>query len=102
MDDEESEGVWGYLVGVDPIFGEPLVCRARAVCPAPFPNSDFGRGTKHRGKAQKDKVNYVNEEKQYEAEKRLKGFPAGGYLIGRHIECGTHNTQYTMERLTAK
>lgn len=89
VEDEEAEGVWGYLVPVDPVFGESLVCRARAACPAPYPNSHFGKGSRHRGKAQKETVDYVDEEKQYEAEKRLFGFPAGGYLIGRHIECGT-------------
>ena len=102
MDDEEGEGVWGYLVPVDPIFGERLVLRARAMCPAPYPNSNFGKGSKNRGKAQKETVNYVDEEKQYENEKRLTGFPGGGYLIGRHLECGTQNMQRSDERLSTK
>ena len=89
VEDEEAEGVWGYLVPVDPIFGDPLVCRARAACPAPYPNAHFAKGTKHRGKAQVDKGDLIREEEHYEAEKRISGFPAGGYLIGRHIECGT-------------
>ena len=92
VEDEEAEGVWGYLVPVDPIFGDPLVCRARAACPAPYPNSNFGKGTKHRGKAQMEKGSLIQEEKQYEAEKLKFGFPGGGYLIGRHIECGTQKS----------
>ena len=88
VEDEEAEGVWGYLVPVDRIFGDPLVCRARAACPAPYPNSHFGKGTKKRGNAQTGTVSYVDEEKQYESEKRVKGFPGGGYIIGRHPECG--------------
>lgn len=97
VDDEEAEGVWGYLVPVDPIFGDTVVCRARAACPAPYPSSHFGKGTKNRGKAQARKVDYVDEEKQYEVDKRLKGFPGGGYLIGRHPECGRHQSQSSVE-----
>lgn len=90
VEDEEAEGVWGYLIPVDPTFGDVLVLKARAACPAPYPSSDFGKGTKNRGKAQTERINYVDEEKNYENEKLLKGFPGGGYLIGRHIECGMH------------
>ena len=88
VEDEEAEGVWGYLVPVDPVFGDTLVCRARAACPAPYPTTHFGKGAKDRGLAQTEKGNYVDEEKQYETEKRVLGFPSGGYLIGRHPECG--------------
>lgn len=87
VEDEEAEGVWGYLVPVDRIFGDPLICRARAACPAPYPSSHFGKGTKKRGNAQTGNSNYIDEEKQYEDEKRVAGFPGGGYLIGRHPEC---------------
>ena len=88
VEDEEAEGVWGYMVPVDLSFGDNLVCKARAACPAPYPNANFGRGTKNRGTAQLETTNYVDEEKHYEDEKRLTGFPGGGYLIGRHPECG--------------
>ncbi len=97
VEDEEAEGVWGYLVPVDPSFGDTLICRARAACPAPYPSSHFGNGTKDRGKAQTGIANYVDEEKQYEDEKRLSGFPGGGYLIGRHPECGMQNSQSSGE-----
>lgn len=97
VEDEEAEGVWGYLVPVDPVFGDTLICRARAACPAPYPNAHFGKGTKDRGKTRTETLNYIDEEKQYEAEKRLKGFPGGGYLIGRHPECGMQNPQTSDE-----
>ena len=97
VENEEAEGVWGYLVPVDPVFGDRLVLRARGACPAPYPTSFFGKGTK-RGKARTEKVNnYVEEEKRYETEKQKSGFPASGYLIGRHIECGTQKTESSGE-----
>jgi len=90
VEDEDAEGVWGYLVPIDEVFGETLVLKSRSACPAPYPNSDFGKGTKKRGKAETGATNYKKEEVEYEAEKRRVGFPSGGYLIGRHPECGTH------------
>ena len=88
VEDEEEEGVWGYLVPVDAVFGDTLVLKNRSACPAPYPNVDFGKGTKKRAKGQKGVTSFVQEEKDYEIEKRTSGFPAGGYLIGRHPECG--------------
>ena len=93
VEDEEAEGVWGYLVPVDPVFGDTLVCRARVACPASFPSSNFGRGNKDRGKAQTKKSCYVDEEKHYEEEKTVSGFPGPGYIIGRHPECGMQSSQ---------
>ena len=89
VEDEEAEGVWGYLVPLDDVFGKTLVCRSRAACPAPYPSGDFGRGTTKRAKGQ-TRSNYVKEEIAYEKEKRVLGFPSGGYLIGRHPECGMY------------
>ena len=91
VDDEEAEGVWGYLVPLDHVFGDTLVLRARSACPAPYPSNSFGKGGgDDRAKGQQGKAprNYVHEEKDYEKTKRSLGFPAGGYLIGRHPECG--------------
>ena len=88
MEDEDAEGVWGYLVPVDAVFGDTLVLRSRSACPAPLPNSSFGKGTKKRSRGQKESRGYIDEEEQYEHDKRNLGFPAGGYLIGRHPECG--------------
>lgn len=88
VEDEEAEGVWGYLVPVDAVFGDTLVLRSRSACPAPYPNGDFGKGTKKRGKGRANTPSYVKEELEYEHDKKKLGFPAGGYLIGRHPECG--------------
>ena len=86
--DEDAEGVWGYLVPIDNVFGETLVLKTRSACPAPFPNSDFGKGTEKRAKAQTGVLDYGREEQKYEIEKSTSGYPSGGYLIGRHPECG--------------
>ena len=63
--------------------------RKRTTCPAPTPRSDFGKGTGRRGNGLSSHSSYCEEEEQYEENKRVLGFPAGGYLIGRHPECGT-------------
>lgn len=90
VDDEEAEGVWGYLVPLDDVFGDTLVLRARAACPAPFPSNSFGQGHDDRAKGMSGEAprNYVQEEGEYEKTKRKMGWPAGGYLVGRHPECG--------------
>ena len=87
VDDEEAEGVWGYLVPVDAILGNTLVLKERAACPATYPKGGFGKGTKDRAKG-KTGVNFKRQEVEYEKRKITEGWPAGGYLIGRHIECG--------------
>lgn len=86
--DEEAEGVWGYLAPIDRVFGETLVMRKRVSCPAPYPEAGFGQGSKKRARGIRPGKSYVQEEKDYEATKRALGFPSGGYLIGRHPECG--------------
>lgn len=82
VEDEEAEGVWGYLVPLDGV-SEPLVLRRRAACPVP--QSKVGRTD---GKSAVSRDEYLNQEESYENEKAEKGVPAGGYLIGRHPECG--------------
>lgn len=88
VEDEEAEGVWGYLVPLDQNSGDTLVLRRRTACPAPYPEDDFGKGSIQRGKGLTKKLGYNEEEEKYEADKRRLGFPASGYLIGRHPECG--------------
>jgi serine/threonine-protein kinase Chk2 len=90
--DEEAEGVWGYLLPRDQKHGETLVLRTRYACPAPAPHADFGKGSDARGRGLKNKTNYAKQEEQYEVNKRNFGFPAGGYLVGRHPECGMYIT----------
>ena len=87
--DEEEEGVWGYLIPLDAQFGDTLVLRKRTACPAPTPEDDFGKGSMKRGQGKTPSKHYKEQEEVYEETKRRKGFPAGGYLVGRHPECGT-------------
>ncbi|MCJ1241436.1 hypothetical protein MMC14_009441 [Varicellaria rhodocarpa] len=88
VEDEEAEGVWGYLLPLGRKLGDTLVLRRRTACPAPTPGVDFGKGTARRGCGLSTSLSYGEEEEQYEENKRTKGFPAGGYLVGRHPECG--------------
>ena len=98
VQDEEAEGVWGYLVPIDTVFGDTLVLKSRSACPAPYPNSSFGKGSKDRANCATSK-NYNDEEAGYEEAKRKHGFPAGGYLIGRHPECGIVSKSLNMHVL---
>lgn len=86
--DEEEEGVWGYLVPLDggPDAQQTLVMKRRSACP--FPEATMERTD---GRHRVPKNQYTKQEKDYESEKDLnpRSVPAGGYLIGRHPECGT-------------
>ncbi|KAI7463861.1 lanosterol 14-alpha-demethylase [Hortaea werneckii] len=81
VEDEEKEGVWGYLVPVTG-FAEPLVLKHRAACPVP--PSETGSKT---GKEKVSRNHWKEKEEKYEIDKDVKGVPAGGFLIGRHPEC---------------
>lgn len=83
VENEEEEGVWGYLVPLDHNSGDTLVLRRRAACPVP--GTRVGRSD---GKSKVEKEEYKKQEELYEKEKSVAGIPAGGYLIGRHPECG--------------
>ena len=80
VDDEVKEGVWGYLLPLDAKYGSSLVLRKRSACPMPRGISNFGKDSEN-GK------NFEQEEVMYE-ETKLTGVASGGYLIGRHPECG--------------
>ena len=81
VEDEEAEGVWGYLVPVDGIT-DSLVLRKRVACPV-----DLHVNDKPTGKQTVSKKHWEKQEADYEARKDVHGVPAGGYLIGRHPEC---------------
>lgn len=86
VEDEEAEGVWGYLLPLDNKFGDTLVLRKRTACAAPSPRSGIGGGAAASWKEGSD---LVQDEEQYEeTHQRALGYPSGGYLIGRHPECG--------------
>ena len=74
--------MWGYLVPMDGFEGHVMVLRRRAGCPVPSTRV----GQVKSGKQPDDE--YKNQEVNYEKDKADKGVPAGGYLIGRHRECG--------------
>ena len=80
VEDEAAEGVWGYLVPVTHMT-DVLVLRDRNACSA----------ASSMMKKQPDKPVAKNAIKKNEESfevKKIHGTPAGGYLIGRHPECG--------------
>jgi serine/threonine-protein kinase Chk2 len=68
---------------MNPEHGDRLVLKKRAFCPAPVQPLQVVTPTV------KTKTNhsFTKDEDDYEAQKEIKGFPASGYLIGRHPEC---------------
>ncbi|KAL9105901.1 MAG: hypothetical protein Q9227_009012 [Pyrenula ochraceoflavens] len=84
VEDEEAEGIWGYLYPMDSRYGSKLVLKARSACPAP---TDVLAISNACARPRSIKGNPKNNEEFYEDRKRTKGIPSGGYLIGRHIEC---------------
>ncbi|KAB8302787.1 hypothetical protein EYC80_006132 [Monilinia laxa] len=78
VEDEQEEGVWGYLMPVNHKYGKRLVLKKRNACPLPDKGKDFGNPRKGK--------DLNKEEVAYEATK-FKGIASGGYLIGRHPEC---------------
>ena len=98
VEDERKEGVWGYLLPLDPKYGDkPLVLKKRTACPLP----DAAVAAKDSSdKASKGKSSALRAEEAYEATK-IKGVSSGGYLIGRHPECGTLKCAIELEPLGA-
>lgn len=84
VEDEVKEGVWGYLIPYDPKYGGPcVVLRKRAACPMSDTVSE-AVSTKKKGR----KLSTPLEDEESFNESRIRGVPSGGYLIGRHPECG--------------
>ena len=65
--------------------GHRLIMKRRAFCPAPSNPLEISRATVKSKK--KGKKQLAEDEDEYEEEKRMEGFPSGGYLVGRHPEC---------------
>ncbi|EXJ79075.1 CAMK/RAD53 protein kinase [Capronia epimyces CBS 606.96] len=80
----DDDGTWGYLFPTGSA-GHRLVLKKRAFCPAPAKPLEVGRSTVKSKKRGKTELN--DAEVDYEKEKEITGFPAGGYLVGRHPEC---------------
>jgi serine/threonine-protein kinase Chk2 len=87
VNDEAEEGVWGYLLPLDPKYGKSLVLKKRNACPLPGGMQDFGKASGNRMSKNGKGKDYEKEEEAYEQTK-LQGIASGGYLIGRHPECG--------------
>lgn len=85
VEDEAKEGVWGYLVPLDPKYGDkPLVLKKRTACPLPDSIAAAANG---EAQANGSRPAPLKDEESYERTK-TKGVASGGYLIGRHPECG--------------
>jgi serine/threonine-protein kinase Chk2 len=70
VEDEDAEGVWGYLIPLDDKVSGSFVLKRRDGCEL-------------RDEAAKEKSG-----KKYQVGKQGNGRAPGGYLIGRHTECG--------------
>lgn len=84
-DEEPDEATWGYLLPLDERFGKKLTMKKRASCPAPATPLEISASKK--GRKERATGNLVKDEEVYEKAKREVGYPAGGYLVGRHPEC---------------
>lgn len=89
VQDEEGEGVWGYLLPVDHNIGDTLVLRRRSACPMPKT-----KAMKSSGRQKVKKGEWERQEEKYE-ETKIEGKAAGGYLIGRHPECGMFDVRWS-------
>lgn len=78
VENEAAEGVWGYLIPLDDKVRDALVLRKRHSCDA-RKNGD--------SKAQPSKESQHSQDKSPISRQRPNRSP-GGYLVGRHPECG--------------
>lgn len=85
--DEIEEGVWGYLLTLDQKYGKSMVLRKRNACPLPGGMGNFGKDGGDRQSKDGKSKSFAKEEDAYEQTK-FDGIASGGYLIGRHPECG--------------
>ena len=84
-DEEADENTWGYLLPSDQRLGNKLTMKKRPSCPAPTAPLKTGK-LNHKTRPSAT-GNLAKDEEKYENTKREVGFPAGGYLVGRHPEC---------------
>ena len=89
--------MWGYLIPLDARFGDTLVLKKRGACPAPVAPLEISTNGKSKGsRDERGTRNHKKDEENYEKTKLSVGFPAGGYLIGRHPECGMCHFLYAV------
>jgi len=88
VEDEVKEGVWGYLFPMDTRYGgRCVVLRKRTTCPMANTVAEEVAPKKRGRKAQKA---IAQDEESFDKSK-VNDAPSGGYLIGRHPECGTYD-----------
>lgn len=75
MEDEAAEGVWGYLIPLNDKVRQTLVLRKRDGCRDGEGKAKSAKVPQHQTKDPKSKSSHDLG-------------PPGGYLIGRHPECG--------------
>lgn len=80
VEDEEAEGVWGYILPLDGL-SDVLVLHKRTACPMPDETL-----VQHPKKGPVPKKYLRNAEREFESRK-TNAVPSGGYLFGRHPEC---------------
>jgi serine/threonine-protein kinase Chk2 len=73
VEDEAAEGVWGYLIPLNDKVRDSLVLRKRDGCTDRGSKEGPAKGSQRQGKDTKNKQDQASP---------------GGYLIGRHPECG--------------
>ncbi|KAF4449979.1 CAMK/RAD53 protein kinase [Fusarium austroafricanum] len=87
IEDEIREGVWGYLVPLDPKYGDkPIVLKKRSACPLPDTVADAAKEDHKKHTNENGKSAALKDEESFE-KKKEKSVSSGGYLIGRHPEC---------------
>jgi serine/threonine-protein kinase Chk2 len=85
VEDEVKEGVWGYLLPLDTRYGgRCFVLRKRAACPLPDTVSESDQSGSNSKTKKPGQEGLLKAEDSFE-QSTIK---AGGYLIGRHPECG--------------
>ena len=96
VDDEEGEGVWGYLIPLDHNAKDnsTLVLKRRTACPLPQDRLKPRDGNKRVSKKE-----YTKQEEEFEKSK-TKEVPSGGFLLGRHPECGKSALSVCLGRVT--
>jgi len=85
VEDEVKEGVWGYLMPLDTKY-RTVVLRKRSTCPLPNTVAEAVSSNGKKG-GRRSQRTPVQDAESFD-KSRVKGLPSGGYLIGRHIECG--------------
>jgi len=86
VDDEEKEGVWGYLIPVDGKTSKygTLIMKERLGC-----SKEEADTMKAKEKQVVSKDEYKSQEHEVEKNKQDEP-PSQGYLLGRHPECGMY------------